>query len=118
MSDPFRSAHGLAAAVFASAFLVACGAGGAPGAEQSGTQAAKAAQGSEPARFAEQEKCYGVALKGHNDCKAGPGTSCAGTSKVDYQGNAWRFVDAGTCLKQGGTLDAHPGKTPPVAQKG
>jgi len=44
-----------------------------------------------------KEKCYGVALKGKNDCKAGPGTSCAGTSKVDYQGNAWKFVPKGTC---------------------
>lgn len=37
---------------------------------------------------APQEKCYGVALKGLNDCKAGPGTTCAGTSKVDFQSNA------------------------------
>ena len=43
------------------------------------------------------EKCYGVALAGKNDCKAGAGTSCAGTSKVDYQGNAWKHVAAGTC---------------------
>ena len=43
------------------------------------------------------EKCYGVALAGQNDCKAGAGTSCAGTSKVDYQGNAWKNVPAGTC---------------------
>ncbi|PLR09141.1 hypothetical protein CFHF_18535 [Caulobacter flavus] len=43
------------------------------------------------------EKCYGVALAGKNDCKAGAGTSCAGTSKVDYQGNAWKLVKAGTC---------------------
>lgn len=45
------------------------------------------------------EKCYGVALAGKNDCKAGPGTTCAGTSKVDYQGNAWKMVKAGTCTK-------------------
>lgn len=45
----------------------------------------------------EQVKCYGVALAGENDCAAGPGTTCAGTSKVDYQGNAWKLVDAGTC---------------------
>jgi uncharacterized membrane protein len=45
------------------------------------------------------EKCYGVALKGKNDCKAGAGTSCAGTSKVDYQGDAWKMVPAGTCEK-------------------
>jgi uncharacterized membrane protein len=43
------------------------------------------------------DKCYGVALKGQNDCAAGPGTTCQGTSTVDYQGNAWKFVAAGTC---------------------
>lgn len=43
------------------------------------------------------EKCYGVAMAGKNDCAAGAGTSCAGTSKVDYQGNAWKYVPAGTC---------------------
>ena len=42
-------------------------------------------------------KCYGVALAGQNGCAAGPGTSCAGTSTVDYQGNAWSLVAAGTC---------------------
>lgn len=45
-----------------------------------------------------KEKCFGVALAGKNDCAAGAGTSCAGTSKVDYQGNAWKLVDKGTCL--------------------
>ncbi|MGI9370282.1 MAG: BufA1 family periplasmic bufferin-type metallophore [Ruegeria sp.] len=44
-----------------------------------------------------KEKCYGVSLAGQNDCAAGPGTTCAGTSTVDYQGNAWTLVDAGTC---------------------
>ncbi|NLS27111.1 hypothetical protein S2M10_21040 [Sphingomonas sp. S2M10] len=43
------------------------------------------------------EKCYGVALAGKNDCKAGAGTSCAGTSTRNYQGNAWKLVKAGTC---------------------
>ena len=47
----------------------------------------------------DKEKCYGVAMKGKNDCKAGAGTSCAGTSKVDYQGNAWNMVPKGTCEK-------------------
>ncbi len=46
-----------------------------------------------------KEKCYGVAKAGKNDCAAGPGTSCSGTSTVDYQGNAWSYVDAGTCLE-------------------
>lgn len=44
-----------------------------------------------------KQKCYGVSLAGQNDCAAGPGTTCAGTSSVDYQGNAWTLVDAGTC---------------------
>ena len=43
------------------------------------------------------EKCYGVSLAGKNDCAAGPGTTCAGTSKMDYQGNSWKYVPAGTC---------------------
>jgi len=45
------------------------------------------------------EKCYGVALAGKNDCKAGAGTTCAGTAKADYQGNAWKNVPVGTCTK-------------------
>jgi uncharacterized membrane protein len=51
------------------------------------------------AQAADTDKCFGVALKGKNDCKAGAGTSCAGTSKVDYQGNAWTMVPKGTCEK-------------------
>jgi len=49
------------------------------------------------AQPADKEKCYGVALKGKNDCAAGPGTTCAGTSKTDYQGNAWSLVPKGSC---------------------
>lgn len=51
-----------------------------------------------PAAAAEQEKCFGVAMAGKNDCAAGPGTTCAGTSKVDYQGNAWKYVEKGSCV--------------------
>ena len=47
----------------------------------------------------DKEKCYGVSLAGANDCKAGAGTTCAGSSTVDYQGNAWTLVDAGTCTE-------------------
>jgi uncharacterized membrane protein len=47
------------------------------------------------------EKCYGISLAGKNDCAAGPGTTCAGTSTVDYQGNAWTLVPSGDCLKYG-----------------
>ena len=43
------------------------------------------------------EKCYGVSLAGKNDCKAGAGTSCAATSRANYQGDAWKYVRAGTC---------------------
>lgn len=45
------------------------------------------------------EKCYGVAMKGKNDCKAGAGTTCAGTAKTDYEGIHWKFVPEGSCLK-------------------
>ncbi|MCA1749139.1 MAG: DUF2282 domain-containing protein [Sphingomonadales bacterium] len=47
----------------------------------------------------EMERCYGVALTGQNDCAAGPGTTCAGTSTRDYQGNAWKLVRTGTCTR-------------------
>ncbi len=60
--------------------------------------AALAGQIAGPASAEEaKEKCFGVALAGQNDCAAGAGTTCAGTSKVDYQGNSWKLVPAGTC---------------------
>ncbi len=43
------------------------------------------------------DKCYGVSLKAQNDCAAGAGTSCAGTSKIDYDASAWKYVAKGTC---------------------
>lgn len=66
-----------------------------------------------PASKPATEKCYGVAKAGKNDCSAGPGTSCAGTSTRDYQGNAWKLVPAGTCLtirtpRGNGTLAPRP----------
>lgn len=57
------------------------------------------AQAQSQAQPADKEKCFGVAVKGKNDCAAGPGTTCAGTSKVDHQGNAWSLVPKGTCEK-------------------
>ena len=48
---------------------------------------------------ADKDKCFGVALQGKNDCAAGAGTTCAGTSKVDFQANAWTLVPKGTCEK-------------------
>ena len=71
------------------------------------------AQSTKPAdAMPKMEKCYGVAMAGKNDCAAGPGTTCAGTSKVDYQGNAWKNVPAGTCTtiktpKGMGSLEPH-----------
>lgn len=63
--------------------------------------AVSATLGSAPAAAQEKEKCYGIALAGENDCAAGPGTTCAGTSKVDYQGNSWKLVPAGDCERYG-----------------
>jgi uncharacterized membrane protein len=69
--------------------------------------AAMAAMTAAPAMAAEKEKCFGVSLAGKNDCAAGPGTTCAGTSKVDYQGNAWTLVAKGTCT----TIQLPDGRT-------
>lgn len=85
-------------ALAAAAGLAAACSGGAEApteAAAAGTEAeALAASGG-----GDKEKCYGVSLAGKNGCQAGPGTSCAGTSTIDYQGNAWTYVDAGTCIE-------------------
>ena len=52
-----------------------------------------------PAAAAGKEKCYGISLAGQTDCAAG--TTCAGTSTIDYQGNAWTLVPKGDCVKYG-----------------
>ncbi len=57
--------------------------------------------GTQPANAQAKEKCYGISLAGQNDCAAGPGTTCAGTSTIDYQGNAWTLVPGGDCEKYG-----------------
>lgn len=64
-----------------------------------GAVAAALGSNATTATAASQEKCYGVSLAGENDCAAGPGTTCAGTSVTDYQGNAWTLVDEGTCAE-------------------
>lgn len=61
------------------------------------TAAGLSAGSSVPATAADMVKCYGISVAGKNDCAAGPGTTCAGTSTVDYQGNAWKLVPTGTC---------------------
>ncbi|WP_164118036.1 DUF2282 domain-containing protein [Sphingorhabdus sp. Alg239-R122] len=88
---PSISRPSLAAALLTGAALAACG-------ENSGEEAMVEM----PAR----EKCYGIALAGQNDCANGPGTvNCAGTSRIDYQSNAWKAVDTGACDPLGGTLE-------------
>lgn len=74
---------------FAAAALLALTAGAALAAEQSMSSSSTAAA---------TEKCYGVAKAGHNDCKAGAGTTCAGSSKVDYDGKYFKEVPKGTCV--------------------
>ncbi|MEM6973244.1 MAG: DUF2282 domain-containing protein [Pseudomonadota bacterium] len=63
--------------------------------------AAVSAAHTTPAQAQGKEKCYGISLAGKNDCAAGKGTTCAGSSTIDYQGNAWTLVPAGDCLKFG-----------------
>ena len=58
---------------------------------------ANASASPDPAAADKSEKCFGVSMAGKNDCKAGAGTTCAGTAKKDYAGNAWKHVPAGTC---------------------
>ena len=62
-----------------------------------------------------KDKCFGISLAGRNDCAAGAGTTCAGTSKKDYAGNAWKYVARGTCAsiktpKGNGSLVAIKGR--------
>lgn len=98
----------IAAAALSAVALAAC----APSASN------EQASGKSGSKIAAKEKCFGVALKGQNDCKAGPGTSCAGTSTVDYQGNAWKYVKTGECEKLGGSLAERAGNAKPVPQAG
>ncbi len=60
-----------------------------------------------------KEKCFGVAKAGENGCAAANGThSCGGLSKVNYSGQEWKLVPAGTCEKMGGKLEAFEGPSP------
>jgi len=72
----------------------------------------KASAAATPA--AEKEKCFGISLAGKNDCAAGPGTTCAGTNKVDYNGKSWRLVPKGTCTTM--TTPFGPGSLEPLAR--
>ncbi len=91
---------GMAGALIGAAALAACG--GASDAPAEGEVAETTEEApAEVAEASSKEKCYGISLAAKNDCAAGPGTSCAGTSTVDYQGNAWKYVPAGECEKYG-----------------
>lgn len=94
----------IAASMIAAASLSACGGG-----DTNTTEGAETASETTHVAAADTEKCYGVSKAGENDCAAGEGTSCAGTSKQDYQANAWSKVEAGTCESLGGTLEAGEG---------
>lgn len=113
MNMAFEKMPGALAMLASTALLAACGSGSTAPASDNAAQdsAVKTAA-------AAQEKCFGIALAGKNDCAAGPGTSCAGTATVDYQGNAWKYVDDGTCEEVGGSLAEKAGNEAPVAQKG
>ena len=92
-----------ATALIASAALAACG-GGASEATSETAEGAAEGEVTETAA-APKTKCYGIAKAGENDCAAGEGTSCSGTSVVDYQGNAWKYTDTEeACDAAGGTL--------------
>ena len=101
-----------ATALIAAAALSACSGGTSEatseGAKTTGSEVTEVAA-------AEKEKCYGIAEAGKNDCAAGEGTSCAGTSVVDYQGNAWKYTEAGECESIGGSLTEVADNDPPVA---
>jgi len=88
----FKGSIALAAAA---GLAAACSGGAEAPAEE--TAATTEAEALADAGAGEKEKCFGISLAGQNDCAAGPGTSCAGTSTIDYQGNAWTYVDAGSC---------------------
>lgn len=110
MTIKYTKLAATAPALAAAALLAACGSDAG-----TSTTTEESAASAEPAtEVAAMEKCYGVALAGKNDCAAGPGTTCAGTSTADYQGNAWKNVPTGECETMGGTLTAHEGNAAPV----
>jgi uncharacterized membrane protein len=95
-----RMVSALVAGAFAAALgsFVAATAPTKAGAQMSEEESAKRQKEATKAlKTGKFEKCFGVALKGQNDCFAGAGTTCAGTSTVDYQGNSWKLVAKGTC---------------------
>lgn len=96
----------MVSAVVAGAFLAALGSvSGASAADSMTTMKpmteaqmmAARAMTEKEIKTGKMEMCFGVALKGQNDCYAGAGTTCAGTSTTDYQGNSFKLEPTGTC---------------------
>lgn len=85
----------VASALFAAVTMVTAGCSSES--NGGGAVAAGAAEPEATAQSNAKEECYGISKAGENDCAAGPGTSCAATSTVDWQGDAWTLVEAGTC---------------------
>lgn len=81
-----------------------------------GAFAAALSLASLPAAAADEtEQCYGISKAGENDCAAADGSSCAGQSTVDYDGQAWKLVKKGTCASIEtplglGSLEPIPGR--------
>ena len=70
-----------------------------------GMLASTTAQAAGAVVCAEQERCYGVAKAGKNDC-ATSSSVCSSSAKQDNQKDAWIYVPKGMCLKvAGGTLE-------------
>lgn len=66
------------------------------------------------AAAASKEKCYGISKAGQNDCASSvAGSTCAGTQKVDYDPNGWKYVAEGTCESM--EVDGHKGSLKPKA---
>ena len=104
-----------ATALIAAATLAACSGGTDEKTDAGSEEVAVGSNEVTKVTIADREKCYGIAKAGENDCKAGEGTSCAGTSLLDYQGNAWQYVETGKCEAIGGSLTAVADNDPPLA---
>ena len=57
----------------------------------------------------DQEKCFGIAKAGKNDCGSAK-HSCAGQSKADNDPAEWKYVTKGSCEKEGGKLTSADAK--------
>ena len=102
-----NSTKKVSALTLAGAFAAVIGMGIAPGVAQAAD---------------EFEKCYGISKAAGNDCASEGNNTCAGTSKADYEGKAWKVVKTGTCTgievdvkSADGTTAKRKGSLAPVA---